>query len=281
MKVFLVGSTSALATVLVPALSEIATVITAGRRDSDVRLDLTDAGDAMLVPEGVDALILVSAHFGGSTDAEILEAEAVNVMGTLKLCQAADKANTKQIVLISSMSASLTEDSPYFGAYALSKRHQEEVARLYCRLRALPLAILRPSQIYGSQGEFKRHQPFVYVMADCAERGQDITIFGTRDARRNYIHAADFATVIARVVQQRVDGTYSCLCPSDVTYTQIASAAFQAFGTAGKIRFREDQPDVPDNVFPPDDRLYRKLGFVPEISIEEGMRRLADFRRQR
>ena len=279
MKLLLVGGTSALGSVLRPVLSEFADVTTAGRRDCDLHIDLAGSAETITWSERFDAVIQVAAQFGGDEDAAMLEAEHVNVLGTLRLCQAARKAGAGHFVLISSIFALLPESSPQFGIYALSKRHGEELARFYCKSHALPLAIVRPSQIYGSSERFRRHQPFFYAMADRAERGDDITLYGTHDPRRNYIHAEDVASAIAKVVERRVEGAYACQYPSDVTYAQIARAAYVAFGANNVVHFREDQPDIPDNVFELDDTLYREIEWAPQVSIADGMKKLAHYRR--
>jgi len=60
-----------------------------------------------------------------------------------------------------------------------------------------------------------------------------------------------------------------------VTYAQVATATFQAFGAAGSLRFLPDKPDIPDNVSPADDALYEAIGFRPSTTIEDALRRLA------
>jgi UDP-glucose 4-epimerase len=278
--VLIVGGTSALGSALKPVLSEFSHVVTGGRRDGDdVHIDLNGPVEEMCVPEGLDAVIHTAAQFGGTSDADMLATEAVNVLGTLKLCQAAVRAGVKHFVLISSMSACVKETSEYYGIYALSKRQSEDVARLYCTYRSMPLAIVRPSQIYGNQDEFRRHQPFIYAMVDKAEKGENITIYGSHDAIRNYIHVDDVATVIAKVILDKVEGTYASVHPVDRTYSQIADAAFAAFGVTGRVHFLTDKPDIPDNVFEQDDSLYRRIAFYPRISIEEGMKQIALYRR--
>ena len=74
-----------------------------------------------------------------------------------------------------------------------------------------------------------------------------------------------------------LDSTLSrpCQHPDNVTYSQIAKAAFQAFDTRGSVRFLRDKPDIPDNVFPGDDALYEAIRFCPSTTIEDGLRRIA------
>jgi nucleoside-diphosphate-sugar epimerase len=279
MRVVIVGGTSALGRTLKPVLSSFGDVLTAGRTECDLRVDLDGPPDEMTLPEGLDAVIHTAARFRGATDAEILATESANVLGTLKLCQAAVRARARQMVLISSLSACVEAGSPYYGIYAISKRHAEEAARFYCGSRGLPLAILRPSQLYGDEAGFRRHQPFIYAIVDKAERGDDVEIYGSHDARRNYIHADDLAAMIAKVIQTRVEGTYACAYPSDITYSEVARAAFAAFGAGGTVRFLQDKPDIPDNVFTPDDALYARIQLYPRINMAEGMRQMARHRR--
>jgi len=275
MKVLIVGGTSSLGSALRAVLSASCEVLTAGRTDCDLAFDLTWPLERMVLPNDVDAIVHTAAHFGGKTAADILEAESVNVLGTLKLCRAAVDTRARHFILISSMFASLRDDSEHHTVYALSKRHAEDVARFVCASHSLPLAVLRPSQIYGAGPRFRAHQPFLQTMMDTARKGEDILLYGTRDPRRNFIYIDDLTAVISRVVSMGIVGTYSCQHPTDVTFSQIAISAFKAFGTRGSVRFLHDKPDIPDNVFPADDALYEAIGFRPSTTIEDGLRRIA------
>jgi nucleoside-diphosphate-sugar epimerase len=197
------------------------------------------------------------------------------VLGALKRAHASRRAGVGQLVQISSIFAGLHEDSSFFNSYSLSKRHAEELTQLYCRKAGLSLAILRPAQLYGEGDSFRRHQPFLYALLDSVQRGEDIVLYGGNDARRNFIHVADVAEVIARVVQQRIEGSYECASLYNVCFSEIAAAAVAAFGSASTIRFDASKADVPDNAFAPDDILYRRIGYFPQISLAQGLAREA------
>lgn len=278
MKILIVGGTSSTGRALKPVLSEFSKVITAGRKKCDVTFDLNDPIKKITLPNDIDTVVHVAAHFGGKTAKEILEAENINVLGTLKLCQAAVNARVKHFVLISSMSVSLKKNSEYYSIYAISKRHSEEVAQFYCSTHSLPLAILRPSQIYGNGDSFRRHQPFFYIIVDKAEKGEDIAIYGSNDALRNYMHIDDLTNIIARVVRNKVEGIYPCTHTTDVTFSQIAKAALLAFNSKANVHFLKAKADIPDNIFEKDDSLYRKIDFYPQIFIEDGMKKISLYR---
>ena len=279
MKILIVGGSSSLAQVLRPVLSSFAEVLTAGRSGCDITLDLSWEDEQFHLPEGLDAVVHLAAHFGGKDFAGVLAAEQVNVLGSLKLCHAAQRAGVGHLVQVSTIFAGLREDSPFFSSYALSKRHAEDVVRLYCSSVNLPLAILRPAQIYGVGAAFRKHQPFLYNIIDKCEKNEEIVFYGSNDARRNLIHAEDVAEVIAQVVRLRLQGLYACPSMTNVRYSEIAAAAVNAFDSSSQVRFAADKMDIIDNAFEPDDRLYRQIEFFPRVTLQLGMKKEAAYRK--
>ena len=278
MRVLVVGGTSSLASALKPTLSECAEVVTAGRKGCDVHLDLGDPPGRIELPTGIDVVVNAAAHFGGKTFDDMLQAEAVNVLGVLNLCQACTDARVQHLILISSIFASLDPGSPFFGAYALSKRHSDEMAQLYSATFGLPLTILRPSQIYGVGEAYRKHQPFLFTIIDRATEDEDILIHGSNDARRNFIHVEDVVKVITLVIQRKLRGVYECVNIENVTYSQVAAAAIEALQSKSIIKNVAGRPDIPDNAFALDDTLFRLIDYFPRISIREGMKKEAAHR---
>lgn len=280
MKTLVVGSSSSVGRALIPVLSEFSEVVTAGRTNCDITIVLGDPSVNYTLPDHIDVLIHTAANFGGGTDKEILEAELVNTVGTLKLCQAAVNAKVKHFILISSIFTELSIDSQFHSVYALSKKHSEEMAKFYCSKHSLPLTILRPSQIYGNEDHFRRHQPFIYAIADKAQNGENITLFGSHDPLRNFIYIDDLTTIIVKTIQNRVEGIYPCAHPDDVAFSEIVKAALDAFNSDASLLFLKDKADMHDNVFKKDNSLYEIIDFYPQISIKLGMKKIADYRKK-
>jgi nucleoside-diphosphate-sugar epimerase len=279
MRILIVGGTSSLAQALKPVLAEFAAVITAGRAGCDVHLDLSDPVENIKLPKDIDVVINAAASFGGKSFEEMLQTESVNVLGVLKLCQSCTKAQIKQLLLISSMFAFLDKRSSFYSIYSLSKKHSDETAQLYCSTFGLPLTILRPSQFYGVGDVYRKHQPFLSSIIDKAANNEDILIYGSNDALRNFIHAEDVAKIIALVIQRKIEGIYACMNIENVSYSEVAAAAIEAFGSKSAIKFEKEQPDIPDNIFEPDDTLFRLIDYYPQISISLGMRKEAAYRK--
>jgi nucleoside-diphosphate-sugar epimerase len=279
LRIVIVGGASSLAQALIPVLSEFAEVVTAGRRGCDIPLDLRSAAERVELPRDTDFVVNTAACYGGGTPVEMLETEGVNAVGVLKLCRACTEAGTKHLVQISSIFACLGEGSPFYSIYALSKRHADELARLYSAQFGLPLTILRPSQMYGVGESSRKNQPFLSSIIDRAATNVDVLLAGSHDALRNFIHVEDVARIVALAIQHGIEGTYSCANAKNVSYAEVAAAAIEAFGSTSKIRYVAEERDVPDNIFEPDESLYRAIGFYPQISIADGMEKEAAYRK--
>lgn len=281
MKILIIGGNSSLGSALIPVLEQFSEVITADRENCNITFDLNDPIDKIFFPTDLDVVIHTAAHFGGRTAKEMDAAETVNVLGTLKVCNASVQAGVKHFIFISSIFSQLNINSDFYSVYAISKKHSEELTKFFCKLNNLRLTILKPSQIYGNTDKFRIHQPFLYTLADKAENNEDIEFYGSNDAQRNFIHINDLVQIISKVIQNKVEGTYSCTHTIDISYSQIAKAALSAFNSKGNIRFLKDKADIPDNIFEKDDSLYKIIEYYPQISIEEGMKGIANYRRSK
>lgn len=277
-KITIIGGSSSLAKYLIPVLKKCNEVTTLGRENCDFYCNLGDDLESIVISAETDVVVHTAAAFKGNTNEEIIQTEEINAIGTLKICMAAKKAGVKHLILISSQYATLNENALYFNIYSISKRHSEELATYYCKQNDLALTILRPSQFYDAKDEYRKHQPLIYLMADNAEKGKNIELYGQNDALRNYIHVDDLIEIISRTIDKRVEGIYSCNYIKDYRLSEIAKAAQASFNNGGEIVLLKEKSDIPDNIFDNKVDLYEKIGFYPKIDIETGMKKIADYR---
>lgn len=270
MRILLVGGKSAVAQALSPRLADLGELLTAGRHGCDVSFDLTWPFHKLQVPGGIDVVVNTAACFETTGEDSVCLSVEVNVLGVAKLCAAAIRSGVQHFVNVSSINATLSQGSPYFDAYALTKKQGDAVVELLCRNANIACTVLRPSQLYG-QPSFRRRQRFLYGAIDHALLGNNIVIYGSKAPLRNYLHAEDFSKLVRSTIEKRIEGTYQCTHPRDSTFEDIALAAITAAGTNSRLVFDASQRDIPDNIFPFEDTLYRKLGLSPEISIFDGV----------
>lgn len=273
--VMIIGANSVLAQELMPKLGKKYKLITAGRHNCEIYCDVTEP---FTIPDNIDVVINFAALYGGNNDDDLLSAIKTNELGLVNICIAANRAKVRYVLNISSIFALLDSNSPHYSVYGVTKRHADELAQLYCDNHQLPLLTLRPSQIYGEHIEHTERQPFLYSIIDHAQKGEDIEIYGHHDPLRNYIHSADIAEIVMRLLGQQVVGVYACSFPRNVTYGEVANTAQKIFGKGGEVRFLSDKPDMNDNVVPVDTSLYDILNYYPQISMKEGIVRIKESR---
>lgn len=275
MNILLIGGNSLLSKYLKPVLSSFAKIYTAGRSECDFLLDLTSHD--IVISENIDVVINTAAHFGGSSCTDFENAINTNVLGTIKSIDAAVSANVKHYIYISSIFSELEPISEFYTAYSLSKKHAEEAVALCCTQHSLPFTILKPSQFYSSDDSYRAHQPFFHQIIDKVKGNEHINLFGKNDPLRNFLHVDDFTKIIALVIQNNIIGKYACAFPENTSYTKIINAAIDAFSSKSTVTFITDKKDIPDNTCPIETNLYAKINFTPQISINEGMKKIARY----
>ncbi|MEO8361175.1 MAG: NAD(P)-dependent oxidoreductase [Vicinamibacteria bacterium] len=278
LRTLIVGSTSAVGASVAREFASLGPVLFAGRRNADILMDLEDWKSHPATSERFDTVVQLAADFGGASDEDMIRAEIVNSVGMVAVCRLAREVGARHLIVVSSISATYEAADSHFGIYSLSKRHGEEVAQLACRTHGMALTILRPSQIYDDAGQCRPHQELLYLMADRAAEGLDIAIFGSHDARRNLIHVTDFATICRLVALKQETGVFACVHPHSVCLSEMAEAAFAAFGRGGQVRFLTDRPALGDLPIVDDFRLFDLIKYSPQINVRQGYVRIKAFR---
>jgi len=98
MNVALVGVTSSITKALIPLFGSKAEIITIGRKDADIVIDLYNPIEQVVLKKDIDVMIHTSAHFGGVTYEAISEAVMINILGALKMLHAASDADVKHFI---------------------------------------------------------------------------------------------------------------------------------------------------------------------------------------
>lgn len=280
MRILIVGSNSVLARATGEALKKENTVLYGGRRNADYYLDLQVNDFSALTNTSFDVILHFASDFGGESYEDIMRCTQVNVLGTLGVCHLAEKLGAKQLIIISSVSALYKHTSPFFSAYSLSKKQADELALLYTTQINIPLAILRPSQVYDTQGRCQPHQPLFYHILKKASIGEDIIFYGKNNALRNYIHLDDFVECVLRTIPLRLTGVYCCTHPKSVRLATIAKIAFNIFNTKGNIIFNSSKDNIPDLPSFSGADFYKKIGYSPQLSLKAGITSIKNYQEQ-
>jgi UDP-glucose 4-epimerase len=139
-----------------------------------------------------------------------------------------------------------------------------------------PLAILRPSLLYGAADPHNGYGPNRFRRL--AQAGKDIVLFGEGEERRDHVYVDDVAELVARVLFRRSAGVMNVATGAVHSFREIAEKI--AGLSAGKILVKSTPRSgpMPHNGYRPFDPAACRKAF-PDFrftSLKEGLRKAQD-----
>jgi UDP-glucose 4-epimerase len=218
----------------------------------------------------------------------------VLVMGTFNVFEAAVASGVKKVVYASSASvygaaeAFPTDERhhPYNNRtlYGAAKQMNEGIARSFHDMYGLASVGLRYFNVYGPRMDVTGAYTEVFVRwLDCIDQGQAPQIHGDGSASMDFISAEDIARAnILAMQSDRVDDVYNVASGTETTLLGL----WQAMQDATRVHHLAPEFHPARKVNPVPRRLADtcrardELGFMAEVPLEEGLRRLVAWRRE-
>jgi UDP-glucose 4-epimerase len=227
-----------------------AAVLGLGRADVDLIKD--DAGDrlaALIRPTDSVAAIAAKAPCRNAEDF------LVNARIIRTLASALKAAKPAHVVNISSDAVYGDEPLPLREALAPapgSMHGAMHLAReIALRDLGLPLAILRPTLVYGAADPHNGYGPNMFRRK--ANAGEEIVLFGEGEERRDHVDVDDVAELAARVLMRRSTGVLNVASGGVASFLDIAKMAVELASEPVAIRGRPRSGPMPHNGYRPFD----------------------------
>jgi len=136
-----------------------------------------------------------------------------------------------------------------------------------------PLAILRPSLLYGAADPHNGYGPNRFRRQ--AARGEDIVLFGEGEERRDHVAIDDVAELVARLLYRRSTGVLNVATGEVHSFRAIADQVVAFSGGRVAVRGSPRSGPMPHNGYRPFDIAACRKGF-PDFSytpLAEGLAR--------
>lgn len=253
--------------------------------------DLMSVHDVTNAVAGMDVVLhLVSTTLPkNSNDDPIYDVQS-NLVATLQLLGAMVAQGVRKVVFISSGGTvygnpqylPIDEGHPTEPrvSYGITKLAIEKYLLMYQHLHGIKATILRVANPYGERQRIETAQGAVGVFLSRALHGQAIDIWGDGTVTRDYIYIQDVADAFARAVVY--DGPKSVFNICSGTGTSLNQLIAVLERMLGHELCRNSHPprafDISVSVL--DNALAKaELGWTPEVSLDEGIRRTLDWMR--
>lgn len=216
-----------------------------------------------------------------------LSYEDVNIKGTLNLLELSKEHDIEHFIFGSSSSVygisdkiPFSEDGPVkpISPYAASKRAGELLCYSYSHLYDISISCLRFFTVYGPR---QRPEMAIHKFTILIDQGKEVPMYGDGASKRDYTYITDTIDGTVDALNKKFDFEIFNLGNSKtVELRYLISLIEENLGKKAKIKQLPEQPgDVPIT-YADISKSKRLLGYSPNISIEEGVKRFVEWYRR-
>lgn len=247
------------------------------------------AVDALFADHHFDAVIHLAAQTMVPTSVEqpVLDCR-INLEGVLHVLEACRIHGTRHILFSSSAAVygdnlhiplKETERLVPTSPYGITKMTTEHYLRVYHELYGMDATVFRFANVYGERQGEKGEGGVVSIFCKLLSQRQGITVFGDGNQTRDFVYAGDIAQAIIRALPLKGYHTMNVSTGQETSINDLICSFEKAVGYTVPVQYTAPRTgDILRSVLS-NETLKRDLGFVPEMDLEEGIRRTYDWYR--
>lgn len=240
-------------------------VLRVGRREVDLLAPQAERKLASLMRAG-DAVVAAAAR-APCKDSAMLVENLVMARAMARACaSAAHVINISSDAVYADLPEPLTEKSWAAPTTLHGVMHLAREILFASEIKA-PLAILRPSLLYGAADPHNGYGPNRFRRL--AAEGKEIVLFGEGEERRDHVYIGDVAELVARVLYRRSTGVLNVATGTVHSFRAIAEKF------SPKVKGSPRNGPMPHNGYRPFDATATRAAF-PDFRytpLEEGLKR--------
>lgn len=291
-RIWVCGHRGMVGSVIVRRLEEAGAQVLVTPRDA-VDLRRQEAVERFVHDHRPEEIVLAAATVGGiaANLARPVEFLQDNLLIAANVMAAAHRHDVERLLYVAS-SAVYPRDAPQpsgedalltgpleptHEGYAIAKIAGIKLAQSYHRQYGRAYFSVLPTNLYGRGDNFDPQTshviPALIRKAHTAKReGNDhITIWGSGQARREFLHADDCAGACIHLLRSNVDAPmFNLGSGEELTILELTQLVCRVVGFTGEIRTDPSKPSGPDRKLLDCSRL-RATGWAPQVSLADGL----------
>lgn len=205
----------------------------------------------------------------------------VNILGTVRLLDAARKTGVQKVVYASSAAVygdpvrlPIDEEHPQkpLSFYGVSKYVPEYYLALFGRQYGLSYTALRYANVYGPRQVAHGEGGVVAIFTDKILRGEKISVFGDGEQTRDFIHVSDVVAANLSALTRGDGEIFNIGTGVSTSIKTLIEVMEQVIGrTIEKEYLPPREGDIRDSLFRIE-KAKAGLAWSPKVNLEEGLR---------
>ena len=160
------------------------------------------------------------------------------------------------------------------GVYDEAKRYAEAMTMAYHRQQGVDTCIARIFNTYGPRMRLHDGRALTAFMHQALAE-EPLTVFGDGSQTRSFCYVDDLVRGLVLLAESGEHAPVNLGSPVPVTLIELAQAVIRVTGSHSEITYEALPVDDPQVRLPETTRARELLGWEPEISLEDGLGRLA------
>lgn len=250
--------------------------------------DVRDAETVARAMDGADVIFHLAASVGNirSIENPIQDSE-VNVIGTLRVLEAARRAAVRKIVFSSSAGIfgelkylPIREDHPVEpdSPYGASKLAAEKLCLAYAKLYDMEVVCLRYFNVYGINQRYDAYGNVIPIFAHRLLHGLPLIIYGDGEQTRDFVNARDVAQANLLAAETNdLSGAFNIASGTAITINHLANMMREVSGIDTGVEYapprkgdvRHSKADI--------SAARHAFGYQPSVDIVEGLTEYMDW----
>ncbi|MBV9925975.1 MAG: NAD-dependent epimerase/dehydratase family protein [Acidobacteria bacterium] len=254
-----------------------------------IEADVRDEREVARAAEGAEVVFHLAASVGNVRSIENpVDDSEVNVLGTIRVLEAARRAGVRKVVCSSSAAIfgelrrlPIDEEHPAEpdSPYGVSKLAAEKLCLAYSRLYdELEAVCLRYFNVYGVNQRYDAYGNVIPIFAHRMLRGEPLTVYGDGEQTRDFVNVKDVARAnLLAARAQGVSGAFNVASGVSTTVNRLTGMLRAASGLDVEVVYapprkgevRDSRADI--------SAARAALGYEPTVGMDEGLAEYMDW----
>jgi len=241
---------------------------------------------------GVDYVFHEAALWLLECEEKPRDAVETNIVGTFNVCEAAVEAKVKKIIAASS--SSVYGDGVYFPTdenhpfnnnlfYGATKVADEQILRAFRKKYGLDYIAFRYLNVYGPRMDFRSAYIMVIMnFLNKIDKGEAPVIFGDGSATLDLVYVTDVARANILALKSDVaNEVFNVSGGKETSLKELLNIILKLTRSNLQPVYQPRDQKLVTRRFGYSEKAKKMLGFEPEISLEEGLKRVIAWRKEK